>query len=427
MAIRPFQLDEDDVAMQRRINDMLDWGLLLGVIGLLGIGLTSIYSAAFGLGSDAIFRRQVLYAVVGISAGVGMFFVPERWLNDFAYPLYAIGILLLLAVLSPLGHVVNGQRCWIQIGSFSFQPSELAKITTLIAVAKYTGRKGFSISTIRDLMWVGILFLLPVALIMLQPDTGSATVFLAMALGVYMWTGGDLFVIYSVLATPFVALASLYGLLFDNIFYFVAISALFCLGTYLFRRTLTVTIAACVLVVGVGFAVQPVFDKLETYQKKRLITLFEPERNPRGEGYHVIQSILAVGSGGITGKGFLQGTQTQLRYIPEQWTDFIFCVPTEEFGFMGGIVVITLLGFVALRSAGIAASAKTSFSSVIAIGFASLLLFHTMVNIGMAVGLFPVMGIPLPFLSAGGTALIGNTAIIGLLLNMYRQRRRRTA
>ncbi|HBB26451.1 MAG TPA: rod shape-determining protein RodA [Bacteroidetes bacterium] len=427
MAIRPFQLDEDDVAMQRRINDMLDWGLLLGVIGLLGIGLTSIYSAAFGLGSDAIFRRQVLYAVVGIGAGVGMFFVPERWLNDFAYPIYAIGILLLLAVLSPLGHVVNGQRCWIQIGSFSFQPSELAKITTLIAVAKYTGRKGFSISTIRDLIWIGILFLLPVALIMLQPDTGSATVFLAMALGVYMWTGGDLFVIYSVLATPFVALSSLYGLLFDNIFYFVAISALFCLGTYLFRRTLTVTITACILVVGVGFAVQPVFDKLETYQKKRLITLFEPERNPRGEGYHVIQSILAVGSGGITGKGFLQGTQTQLRYIPEQWTDFIFCVPTEEFGFMGGIVVITLLGFVALRSAGIAASAKTSFSSVIAIGFASLLLFHTMVNIGMAVGLFPVMGIPLPFLSAGGTALIGNTAIIGLLLNMYRQRRRRAA
>jgi rod shape determining protein RodA len=427
MAIKPFQLDEDDVAMQRRINDMLDWGLLLAVIGLLGIGLTSIYSAAYGLGSDAIFRRQILYAIVGIAGGVGMFFIPERWINDLAYPLYVIGILLLAAVLTPLGHVVNGQRCWIQIGSFSFQPSELAKLTTLIAVAKYTDRKGFSIRTLRDLAWVALLFLFPVGLIMLQPDTGSATVFFAMALGVFLWSGGDLFVIYALISMPFVAIASLYGLLFDNMLWFAAVSALFCLGTYLFRRTLTASILACMIVIGIGFAVQPAFNKLEPYQKKRLITLFEPERNPRGEGYHVIQSILAVGSGGITGKGFLKGTQTQLRYIPEQWTDFIFCVPTEEFGFFGGMVVITLLGFVAVRSAGIAASAKTSFSSVIAIGFASLLLFHTTVNIGMAVGLFPVMGIPLPFLSAGGTALIANVAIVGLLLNMYRQRRRRAA
>lgn len=427
MAIRPFLLDEDDVAMQRRINDMLDWGLLLAVIGLLGIGLTSIYSAAYGLGSDAIFRRQVLYAIVGISGGIGLFFLPERWINDLAYPLYIVGVLLLAAVLTPLGHVVNGQRCWIQIGSFSFQPSELAKITTLIAVARYTDRKGFSIRTIRDLGWVATLFLVPIGLIMLQPDTGSATVFLAMALGVYLWTGGDLFVIYALVAAPFVAIASLYGLLFDNFFWFAAVAALFCLGTYLFRRSLAATIATCLLVISVGFAVQPAFNKLETYQKKRLVTLFEPERNPRGEGYHVIQSILAVGSGGITGKGFLKGTQTQLRYIPEQWTDFIFCVPTEEFGFFGGLVVITLLGFVAVRSASIAVSAKTSFGSVIAIGFASLLLFHTTVNIGMAVGLFPVMGIPLPFLSAGGTSLIANIAIVGLLLNMYRQRRRRAA
>ncbi|MEN9282216.1 MAG: hypothetical protein RL594_1151 [Bacteroidota bacterium] len=427
MAIRPFLLDEDDVAMQRRINDMLDWGLLLAVIGLLGIGLTSIYSAAYGLGSDAIFRRQVLYAIVGISGGIGLFFLPERWINDLAYPLYIVGVLLLAAVLTPLGHVVNGQRCWIQIGSFSFQPSELAKITTLIAVARYTDRKGFSIRTIRDLGWVATLFLVPIGLIMLQPDTGSATVFLAMALGVYLWTGGDLFVIYALVAAPFVAIASLYGLLFDNFFWFAAVAALFCLGTYLFRRSLAATIVTCLLVISVGFAVQPAFNKLETYQKKRLVTLFEPERNPRGEGYHVIQSILAVGSGGITGKGFLKGTQTQLRYIPEQWTDFIFCVPTEEFGFFGGLVVITLLGFVAVRSASIAVSAKTSFGSVIAIGFASLLLFHTTVNIGMAVGLFPVMGIPLPFLSAGGTSLIANIAIVGLLLNMYRQRRRRAA
>jgi rod shape determining protein RodA len=276
---------------------------------------------------------------------------------------------------------------------------------------------------VRDLIGLVSVFLLPVALIMMQPDTGSATVFLAMLLGVYLWAGGDTFVLYTLVSIPFVAVAALYGALFGNILWFVALSALFCLGAYMFRRPLTATVVACLLVIGVGLAVEPVFDNLEAYKQKRLITLFEPERNPRGEGYHV----LAVGSGGVTGKGFLQGTQTQLRYIPEQWTDFIFCVPTEEFGFIGGVIVISLLATVALRAFSIASMSRTAFSSIIAIGFGSLVTFHTMVNIGMAVGLFPVMGIPLPFLSAGGTSLIANVACIGMLLHMYRSRRRRVA
>ena len=164
---------------------------------------------------------------------------------------------------------------------------------------------------------------------------------------------------------------------------------------------------------------------MDSYKQQRLVTLFEPEQNPRGSGYHVIQSMLAVGSGGVTGKGFLQGTQTQLRYIPEQWTDFIFCVPTEEFGFVGGVLVIALLASVILRGVNIAGIVRTRFASVVAIGFASMILFHTVVNIGMAIGLFPVMGIPLPFLSAGGTSLIMNLAMVGALMNFYKTRRRR--
>jgi len=427
MALNSFFLDEDDVEMQRRINDMLDWGLLLAVVGLLGIGLISIYSAAFSLGSDSIFMRQIFYAVAGTISAIVLFYVPERTLSALAYPAYGLGILLLLAVLSPLGHKVNGQQCWIQLGSFTFQPSEFAKISTLLAAGKYISRKGFSINAMRDLIGLISIFLLPVGLIMLQPDTGSATVFMAMLLGVYLWAGGDTFVLYTLVSIPFVAAAALYGVLFSNILWFVALAALFCLGAYMFRRPLTATVIACLLVIGVGLAVEPVFDSLESYKQKRLITLFEPERNPRGEGYHVIQSILAVGSGGLTGKGFLQGTQTQLRYIPEQWTDFIFCVPTEEFGFIGGVIVISLLATVALRAFSIASMSRTAFSSIIAIGFGSLVTFHTMVNIGMAVGLFPVMGIPLPFLSAGGTSLIANVACIGMLLHMYRSRRRRMA
>ncbi len=427
MALNSFMLDEDDVALQRRVNDLLDWGLFLAVAGVVAMGLISIYSAAYGMGSDGIFKRQLVFAGIGIAAAIGFFFTPERWLRDLAYPMYGVGILLLLAVLTPLGHEVNGQRCWIQLGSFSFQPSELAKLTTLLAVARFTGKKGFDIRNLRDLGTVMGMFLVPVALIMLQPDTGSATVFLAMMLGVYLWAGGDLFMLYLVAAAPFVAVSALYGVLFDNMLWFVIVSLLVTLGAFLFKRNLVLTIVACLVLVGAGLTVQPVFNNLETYKQNRLITLFEPERNPRGTGYHVIQSILAVGSGGVTGKGFLKGTQTQLRYIPEQWTDFIFCVPTEEFGFVGGVIVIALLASIVLRAVNIAAFARTSFASVIAIGFASLLIFHTMVNIGMAVGLFPVMGIPLPFLSAGGTALIANIAVVGLLLNFYKTRRRRTS
>ncbi len=427
MAINPLFLDENDVALQRRVNDMLDWGLLLSVAAALGMGLISIYSAAFGMGSDAIFKRQVFYAGVGIVAAIVLFFLPERVIRNLAYPMYGVGVLLLAAVLTPLGHEVNGQRCWIQIGSFSFQPSEFAKISTLLAVARLTGRKGFTIQSIRDLASVAGLFLLPVALIMMQPDTGSATVFLAMLLGVYMWIGGDLFLLYLVGTAPFVAASALYGVLFDNMIWFVIISALVTIGAFLFKRNLVVTIMACLLLIGAGLAVKPAFSSLEPYQQGRLITLFEPERNPRGSGYHVIQSKLAVGSGGFSGKGFLKGTQTQLRYIPEQWTDFIFCVPTEEFGFIGGVIVIALLVSIVFRSLNIASLARSPFASVIAIGFVSLLTYHTLVNIGMAIGLFPVMGIPLPFLSAGGTSLIANVAVIGLMLNFYKTRRRRSA
>jgi rod shape determining protein RodA len=197
-------------------------------------------------------------------------------------------------------------------------------------------------------------------------------------------------------------------------------------GAFLFRRSLFATVAAVALMIAVAVAVDPAFDSLESYQQKRLITLFEPEANPRGSGYHVIQSMLAVGSGGVTGKGFLQGTQTQLRYIPEQWTDFIFCVPTEEFGFVGGVLVLGLLASIMLRTISIAGLVRTRFASVVAIGFSTVLLYHTMVNIGMAIGLFPVMGIPLPFLSAGGTALIMNLTVVGLMMNFYKTRRRRS-
>lgn len=321
-----FSFDDNDVALQRRVNDLLDWGLVMAVIGVLGIGLVSIYSATYPgfMDSSAVrvsdtFIKQIIYASVGIAAAVGLFFVPERWVRDLSYPMYAVGILLLIAVLVPgIGHVVNGQQCWIRIGGFTFQPSEMAKITTLLALARFISEKSTDVRSLRDrLVMLGIIGL-PIGLIMLQPDTGSAAVFLAMALGLLLWIGGDLFFLYLVGTAPFVAAAALYGVLFDNMWWFIIIVGMVAIGAFLFRRNAILTAAAVLMLVAGGLTVRPVFERLEPYKQNRLITLFEPERNPRGQGYHVLQSMLAVGSGGVTGKGFRQGTQTQLRYIPEQ-------------------------------------------------------------------------------------------------------------
>jgi len=426
MSLNTFTFDEDDVALQRRVNDLLDWGLLLSVVGLLAMGLISIYSATFDAGTSTYFSKQLFYAGTGFVVALVCYFLPERWIRDLSYALYGVGILMLIAVLIPgIGKVVNGQQCWIQIGSFTFQPSELAKVTTLLALARYISEKGVDVKTIRDLAAIFGMVLLPIALVMGQPDTGSATVFIAMSLGIFLWIGGDLFFLYCIAAVPFIGISALYGVLFETMVVFGIVAALVTIGAFAFRRNIVITIVAVAMLIGVGLSVEPAFEKLEPYKQARLVTLFEPERNPRGQGYHVIQSILAVGSGGLTGKGFLKGTQTQLRYIPEQWTDFIFCVPSEEFGFVGAVIVIALLVALILRSMNIAALVRTKFASVIAIGFGTLMFYHTLVNVGMAIGLFPVMGIPLPFLSAGGTALIMNMSIVGMLLNFYKTRRRR--
>ncbi|GMV52836.1 MAG: rod shape-determining protein RodA [Chlorobi bacterium] len=422
----PYLYEGNDDGLQRTVSDMIDWGLFLAVIAVLGLGLISIYSSVF-TSDPGIFRNQVIYAFVGLASGTIAFFIRERWIKGLAFPIYILSVLLLIAVLTPLGHEVNGQRCWIKLGSFTFQPSEFAKVATIFAMARVATRKGFSISTLRDFATIVSLILPPLALIMLQPDTGSATVFFAILMGVLLWVGADLFILYVLTCIPFIGVAALYSTLFDNIWWFAGIAAAVCGGVFFFRKGVIPKVIAILLLIGIGLSVEPVFDKLETYQQNRLITLFEPERNPRGEGYHVIQSMLAVGSGGLSGKGFLKGTQTQLRYIPEQWTDFIFCVPTEEFGFIGGVLVIALLASIILRSFNIAGSVRTQFASVIAVGFGTMLLYHTLINIGMAIGIVPVMGIPLPFLSAGGTSLIINLTVVGLLMNFYKTRKRRRA
>jgi rod shape determining protein RodA len=211
----------------------------------------------------------------------------------------------------------------------------------------------------------------------------------------------------------------MFASLIGQAYQIITVSALSAVS-FFFRKKLVIAIGAIAVFVAVGFIAPIIYDNLMDHQKSRIQTFLDPEANPRGTGYNVIQSLLAVGSGGLTGKGFLQGTQTQLRYIPMQWTDFIFSVPTEEFGFIGGVLVIGLLALLIHRCIRIASEVDDKYYSIVAMGAGTIFLYHTIINIGMAIGLMPVMGIPLPFLSYGGTSLIINLSLVGLLLRGYR-------
>jgi rod shape determining protein RodA len=401
---------------KRPFIELFDWTVFLAAAMLIALGLISIYSATFDGKISPYFTKQLEYTIIGLVVLGTVAFVPERWLSMSAYGIYGLTILLLVAVVV-IGKTVYGSKSWLYIGSIGFQPSELAKIGTLLALAEFITRKGVDLRTLRDLGTATAIVALPIALIMLEPDFGSATVFIAMLLGVLLWSGVDLFLMFIIVAVPLTAISA-----FVSKTWFYGFAGVFSLWTVFFRRGIILTIISIGLFVGVGFSASYVYDILKPHQKDRIQSFLNPENDPRGKGYNVIQSVMAVGSGGLTGKGFMHGTQTQLRYIPKQWTDFIFCVPTEEFGFVGGVLVIVLLGIVIFRAISIASSSRNKFSAVTCIGVATLIFYHSFVNIGMAIGVFPVMGIPLPFLSAGGSSLIVNCTCIGLLLNAHRTR-----
>jgi len=406
--------------LKRQAGEFFDWQTFLITVLLLATGLISIYSATYDAGMSSFFSRQLLYAGAGV---VGMFilmFVPERWIYANAYIIYGITIALLILVLL-VGREVNGTKGWLPLGIFSIQPAEFAKVGLLLVVARHLSLKGSNIATVRDLTMIGILTAIPAILIFLQPDHGTTTVLGAMILGILLWTGFDVYVLFTVVSIPFVIITSLFG----TVSYVISVTIYAFISAF-FKKKILMTAFFVIFVAGVGYSANVLVNKLEPYQKDRIETFMNPGKNPKGKGYNVIQSILAVGSGGIAGKGFLQGTQTQLRYIPEQWTDFIFSVPTEEFGFLGGAFVIILLAMFILRAIRIALETDSMFFSIIAFGIAAIIFYHSAINIGMAIGLSPVMGIPLPFLSSGGSALMANLTMVGLLFNAYRSFRKKS-
>lgn len=402
----------------KQSNAMLDWVLILVTTLLFAMGLISIYSATYDAGMSEYFTKQLLFGIVGGGVMMAIMFMPERWLFDYAYILYGIAMLLLIAVIV-IGKTVYGSKSWLTIGPITFQPSEFGKIATLLAVARSISSRGRDLSNWSDLIMPIILFVIPIGLIMLEPDFGSASVYGVMLLGMMFWGGASLNLITFLVGAPISVIMGFIGR------EWVFVSSIITASVPMFlKRDLMKALAMLLVFIAIGFSSRYVYGVLKPHQQSRIQTFLNPDNDPRGRGYHVIQSIMAVGSGGVSGKGFLHGTQTQLRYIPKQWTDFIFCVPTEEFGFVGGVLVIGLLAILIMQCIAIARQSGNAFGSLLSASVGIFFFYHATVNIGMAIGAFPVMGIPLPFLSAGGSALVMNMASVGIVLNVYRNRRK---
>ncbi len=390
-----------------------DWTTFFSVIMLTLMGLLSIYSATVSF-AESFFDKQVISAVLGIVVLLSVAFFPYKKLRTLSYWVYGLSVILLIAVLF-IGVRINGTMGWIRMGGFNMQPAEIAKLGLLLALSNYLSQKGKSISKI-NVLGKSLLFMLPLlVLVMLQPDIGSASVLIALFLGILFWTGFSSIILLVVIVAPFILIASL-G---DSYLYLVAASV-FSVVALMLKGRIPLKLLAVGVLFSVGLAGPIVYKSLAPHQQSRIDSFLDPESDPRGSGYNVMQSKLAVGSGGITGKGFQQGTLTQLRYIPEQWTDFIYSVPTEEFGFLGGAGIIFLFGVLILRAVKLAVENDNPFFKILCFGIGVIFLYHILINIGMVIGMMPVMGIPLPFMSYGGTSLLFNMALAGMLLNANR-------
>ncbi|MEA3224046.1 MAG: rod shape-determining protein RodA [Thermodesulfobacteriota bacterium] len=351
-----------------KIVDNIDWRVITIVFFIIFIGLLCLYSATNVL-SLIIFWKQVIWVGLGVFVMLVAFIIDYRTLMRMAWPIYVITIILLVLVLC-IGNEIAGARRWFSIGTLGFQPSEVAKGMVIILIAFYGAKKkhidGYGL---RDLLLPFVVLLVPTLLILAQPDLGTA-----------------------------------------GIIVLIAICMFFVIGI---KKSAFVT----TLFIMIGLL--PVaWLSLKDYQQARILSFLDPNRDPLGTGYHAIQSKIAVGSGGLLGKGFLHGTQTQLMFLPEHHTDFIFSVVAEEWGFIGSAVVISLYLLLITRIVSVGIKAKDRFGAILCFGIAIYFTLHVFMNIAMAIGLAPVVGVPLPFISYGGSFMLVNMACIGIVLSV---------
>jgi len=343
----------------------MDKFLLLCLFAIAALGLLVLYAAVYQ-GSHTLFYKQCLYWLLGLVIFFGICWVPLRNFALLAWPFYLLS-LLSLALVPLIGDVHMGARRWLDLGVVSFQPSEMMKWALMLVLAHWFASR--EPNSLKNFFVAVILAAVPAALIAKQPDLGTTLVLLFAAIAVLMVS----------------------GLAWKWFFSALAISPI------------------------IGYVV---WNHLHGYQRQRILTFIDPQSDPLGAGYHVLQSIIAIGSGGIFGKGFLEGTQVRLHFLPEQHTDFIFSVLAEEGGLLGVGILLTLYVLLISRMLSIASHANTRFASLLVTGISTIFILYAFVNIGMVSGVLPVVGVPLPFISYGGSALLTMITALGIVMRV---------
>jgi rod shape determining protein RodA len=371
--------------------------------------------------------RQLLWIGCAVFIILVILLLDYKFYEFFAYIIYGLVLIALIGVLA-LARDVNGAKSWFEIGSIRIQPSEFAKFATALALAKYMGRVGVRFDQLRTQITCAILLGVPALLILIQNDTGSTMVFSAFIL-----------VLYREGLTPWVLILGAFAifvfvlaLIVPQLYLVIGIAAvgLIVIGLTPKRtfKNIALVLAGCVLIAGVAIGVDKIVnDVMLPHQRARIMVLFDPMVDLHGVGWQVIQSKIAIGSGGLAGKGFLEGTQTKLNYVPEQSTDFIFCTIGEEHGWVGSLIIITLFVGLFCRIIYLAERQKDRFARIYGYSVASIIFIHFFVNIGMAIGLLPVIGIPLPFFSYGGSSLWSFTILLFIFLKLDAHRNQMTA
>ena len=384
-----------------------DPGLVLAALGLSLFGVAMIYSAGVvnvpSLVSGA-WQRQLVFLVLALVFFMVSLRVPSRWVEWGASPAYVLALILLGAtlVVGTGAGTAAGVKSWIRIGPVGIQPAEVAKLATILALARFLAVRPRAPTALRDLLAPSALVAVPMFLVLLQPDLGTALAFVGILFAVLYWAGTPLPLLLLLASPGFALLLSFNTLLWSG--YIVLLMA----GLYLYRYRLFAaeSVAAVLINVAAGTVAQPLWNSLADYQKNRLLVFLDPSVDPRGAGWHLVQSKVAIGSGGVFGKGFTEGTQKRLAFLPEQHTDFIFSVVGEELGFVGSALALGAFGYLLYRLVRMAEKALDPFAGLVLFGIFGAWIVHVFVNIGMTVGLVPITGIPLPFISYGGSFLV---------------------
>lgn len=406
----------------------VDWVTVLLYLVLVIIGWMNIYAAVYNeehyiiTDTSQKYGKQMIWILTAFLLAFIILIIDESFFTAFAYIIY--GVFLLSVILVPfLGREVKGSRSWFRFGDFGIQPAEFMKFATNLALAKFLSNQETKISDYKNTFITLLLIVVPMLIIkVLQDETGLAIVFVAFVFTLYREGLSVNYLLLGFLAIILFILA----LLINNLYLLIFIGVLCVLAVLFVRRNrtnlfiiATVGLLACSMVKGTSY----VYDHMEPHQKVRIdVLLGRGEVDLKKEGYNVNQAKIAIGSGGFFGKGYLQGTQTKYDFVPEQDTDFIFCTVGEEWGFLGSAFVIILQLTLILRIIYMAERQRSPFSRVYGYGVASILFFHLMINVGMTIGLAPVIGIPLPFLSYGGSSLWSFTILLFIFLKLDSRR-----